>query len=73
MEIVFDREARDHDTFGNGVHVCVGQHLARLELIVVLEEWLKRIPDFEIDPDLPPVTRAGAVIGMPQLGLRWDR
>lgn len=73
MEIDFDRDARNHDTFGNGVHICVGQHLARLELIIVLEEWLKRIPDFEIDPDQPPVTRPGVVISMPRLGLRWTR
>jgi cytochrome P450 len=71
MEIDFDRDTRGHDTFGNGVHRCVGEHLARMELIVFLEEWLKRIPDFELDPDVPPVTRGGAVIGMPQLGLRW--
>ena len=72
MEIDFDRDVRDHDTFGNGVHRCVGEHLARMELIVFLEEWLKRIPDFELDPEVPPVTRGGVVIGMPQLGLKWS-
>lgn len=71
LEIDFDRDARGHDTFGNGVHRCVGEHLARMELIVFLEEWLKRIPDFELDPEVPPVTRGGVIIGMPQLGLRW--
>ena len=71
MEIDFDRDTRVHDTFGNGVHRCVGEHLARMELVVFIEEWLKRIPDFSLDPEVPPVTCGGAVIGMPQLGLRW--
>ncbi len=70
-EIDFDRDARGHDTFGNGVHRCVGEHLARMELTLFLGEWLRRIPDFELDPEVPPVTCGGAVIGMPQLGLRW--
>lgn len=72
MEVDFDRDTRVHDTFGNGVHRCVGEHLARMELTVFLEEWLRRIPDFDLDPALPPVTRGGVIIGMPQLGLRWE-
>lgn len=72
MQIDFDRDTRVHDTFGNGVHRCVGEHLARMELVVFLAEWLRRIPDFELDPDVPPVTQGGAVIAMPQLGLRWE-
>ncbi|RYE53441.1 MAG: cytochrome P450 [Rhizobiaceae bacterium] len=71
LEIDFERDTRVHDTFGNGVHRCVGEHLARMELTVFIEEWLRRIPDFSLDPDVPPVTRGGVIIGMPQLGLRW--
>jgi cytochrome P450 len=72
MEIDFDRDSSVHDTFGNGVHKCVGEHLARMEQIVFLEEWLRRIPEFRLDPDLPGKTYSGPVIGMSQLGLRWD-
>lgn len=72
MEIDFGRDARNHDTFGNGVHRCVGEHLARMELIVFIEEWLKQIPDFWLDPAIPPITYGGVVIGMSQLGLRWE-
>jgi cytochrome P450 len=39
-------------TFGFGIHACMGQPLARMEMRVALEELLKRIPDLElIDPD----------------------
>lgn len=48
-----------HLTFGTGAHRCVGEHLARLELRVVLEELLRRVPDFTVSgtptPSLWPV------------------
>jgi cytochrome P450 len=71
-EVDFSRDNSLHDTFGNGVHRCVGEHLARLEMRIFLEEWMKRIPDFRLDPELPPVTYSGVVIGVSQLGLIWD-
>lgn len=71
LEIRPERACGDHDTFGNSAHKCVGEHLARVELIVFIEEWLKRIPDFALDPDVPPVSYSGPVIGMTQLGLTW--
>ena len=71
-EIDFSRDNAVHDTFGNGVHRCVGEHLARLEMRIFLEEWMKRIPDFRLDPDLATVTYSGVVIGVSQLGLVWD-
>jgi len=37
--------------FGQGTHFCMGASLARLEGRVVLEEWLRRFPDYEVDPD----------------------
>lgn len=70
--IDFDRPNATYDSFGNAEHKCIGQHLARMELAVFIDEWLKRIPDFAIDPDMLPVTYSGAVIGMSQLGLVWD-
>ncbi len=38
-----------HVTFGYGIHTCVGNVLARLEGRVVFEEWLKRIPEWDVD------------------------
>ncbi len=46
--IDFDRFPNRHFVFGTGPHRCLGAHLARLELRVLLEEVLQRLPDFEV-------------------------
>jgi hypothetical protein len=47
-EVVIDREVNKHAAFGLGIHRCLGSHLARMELRVALETWLKRIPEFSL-------------------------
>jgi cytochrome P450 len=50
--VLLDRAENRHSAFGLGIHRCLGSNLARMELRVALEEWLKRYPDFELaDPD----------------------
>lgn len=67
----FERPAQPSLAFGAGPHRCVGMNLARLELRILLEEWLARIPEFELDPQVPTMQQAGPVNGVTQLGLRW--
>ncbi|MCB1040070.1 MAG: cytochrome P450, partial [Acidimicrobiales bacterium] len=51
-EFVIDRQRNRHLAFGLGIHRCAGSNLARMELRVALEEWLARIPEFELaDPE----------------------
>ena len=35
--------------FGRGQHFCLGSHLARLEITIMVTEWLKRVPEFRVD------------------------
>lgn len=73
FEVDFDRGPVHYNSLGNGPHKCVGQHLARLEMQVFLEEWAARMPIVRFDPDKPaPRTHAGAVIGVDHLHLAWD-
>lgn len=48
---VFDINRRPRRTlsFGTGIHFCLGQHLARLEGRIILEEIMAAIPEFEVD------------------------
>ena len=70
-DVDFDRAMGQTATFGWGPHRCAGANLARMEMRILLEEWLAAIPDFEIDPDQPMVQQTGTVNGMLQLPLRW--
>jgi cytochrome P450 len=45
---------RGHATFGGGIHRCLGSHLARRELRLVVEEFHKLIPDYEVAPGVQP-------------------
>ena len=53
-EVVMDGKVHRHWGFGGGPHRCLGSHLARMELTLIVNEWLKRVPDFELAPGYTP-------------------
>ncbi|MFF1307338.1 cytochrome P450 [Streptomyces sp. NPDC058307] len=69
-EVVIDREANRHATFGLGIHRCLGSHLARMELRVALEVWLERIPKFSIQDEAAVVWGGKQTRGPHTLPLR---
>ena len=71
-EIDFRRQdAAQHNSFGAGPHRCPGSLLAKLEIKLFLEEWLKRIPDFQVKPGEPVVYGPGQVNCVERLVLSW--
>jgi cytochrome P450 len=66
-KVVLDRKQNPHAAFGLGIHRCVGSNLARMEMTVALEEWLKRIPQFRLDPAAQVKWSQGTVRGPRQL------
>lgn len=72
LVVDFTREKPVHAAFGTGPHACPGAVLARRELKIFLQEWLTRIPDFEITPGTRPVMATGMVNGVLRLDLSWQ-
>jgi cytochrome P450 len=65
-----DRGVTRHLSFGGGPHRCLGSHLARQEMVVVLEEWHKRIPNYELAGEA--IEHGGQVFGVDALPLSWS-
>lgn len=65
-----DRHDNPHLTFGSGVHRCLGQFLARMEVRVALQTFLTYVPDFSV-ADASSVTYSGPYLrGVQSLPLR---
>jgi cytochrome P450 len=62
-KVIIDRKENRHAAFGLGIHRCVGSNLARMEMMVAVEEFLKRIPDFSLDPSRDVTWSEGTVRG----------
>ena len=58
-----EREENRHAAFGLGIHRCIGSNLARLEMNVAIEVFLKRFPDFELDTTEQVTWSTGQVRG----------
>lgn len=62
-----------HMAFGWGRHLCLGMHLARLEMRVALPAIIERLPGLRLDPDAePPLIRGVAFRGPEELHVVWD-
>ena len=62
-EFLLDREHNRHVAFGLGVHRCLGSNLARLEVTVGLQEWLRAFPHYRLDETKPTTWANGQVRG----------
>ena len=59
------RAQRLHMTFGHGVHICLGMHLARMETRVAINRVLDRLPNLRLDPDAEPPYIQGVAFRSP--------
>jgi len=71
-ELVMDGKMHRHWGFGGGPHRCIGSHLARIELTIVVDEWLKQIPDFDLPQDYTPEIKFPSTsFALKSLPLSW--
>ena len=71
-QVVLDRKPNRHIAFGFGIHNCLGANLARMEIIVALQEWLAKIPYFRLAPGAEVKWSLGQVRGPRHLPLIFD-
>jgi cytochrome P450 len=67
-----DREHNRHVAFGLGIHRCIGSNLARLEVTVALQEWLRAFPRYRLDTSRPTTWANGQVRGPRTLPVLLD-
>lgn len=72
MHVDFDRARQKHVTFGAGDHRCPGAHLARAEIRITLEEWMRRIPEFRVREPGAVAFTGGIVAVVNSLKLAWE-
>lgn len=66
------RQPNNHVAFGYGEHFCIGANLARLELRVMIDELLRRLPDMETAGSMERL-RSNLVAGIKHLPVRFTR
>jgi cytochrome P450 len=72
-EFVIDRARNNHMGFANGPHRCLGMHLARREMQLAVQEWLRAIPDFRLADGAELLERGGgAMMTLTSLPLVWE-
>jgi cytochrome P450 len=68
--VLIDRSPNRHIAFGASEHRCLGSHLARTELQLAIDEWVRLIPEFHLDSDEPLLAKGGQVCLL-RLPLAW--
>lgn len=71
LAVDIERTPNRHVAFSYGPHRCIGSHLARRELIIAIEEWLKRTPPFRIKGGGTVPVMPGGLLGVKELQLEW--
>lgn len=66
---MIERTPNKHVAFGYGAHVCLGQHLGRMEMRILWEELLQRLESIELD-GTPTRSRAAFVCGPKNVPIR---
>jgi cytochrome P450 len=66
-----DRKDRGHVAFSTGAHTCIGNYLARAEMRIMAEEWMRRIPRFGPTPGTRPRWRTGGVAALHDVRIEW--
>lgn len=68
----FDRKAKRSITFSTGPHTCAGMHLARTEIRIALDEWMRRVPTIRLADPGSIRTATESVWAIDNLLLAWD-
>ena len=67
------RNPNRHLSFGYGIHFCVGAQLARIELQIVLEQLLKRLPNLQLEPGVAlEQVRSNVLLGVKRLPILFE-
>ena len=73
FDIFRDRSVRNL-AFASGPHVCIGQHLARVEMTRALNAILDRLPNLRLDPGKPAPDIRGHILRVPEhIHVTFDR
>jgi aromatic O-demethylase, cytochrome P450 subunit len=71
---VYDLDRKDisHQSFGYGIHFCIGHFVARVLAQVMIEEMFENLPNLRPDPNRDPLVRGWANRAAYHLPLVWD-
>ena len=70
---IFRKNTVRHLAFASGPHLCIGQHLARVEMTRALNAILDRLPGLRLDPDKPAPAMFGHLLRVPErLWVKFD-